>query len=100
LFSPKEKTYSWRFINFDCPFVDFISFWIECSIIVILSSCVACLCSCLAVSAELVSSRRLFPEDLSLDDETLGFVILAAVVEGSSRALSGNEEEKEEISCS
>ena len=55
----------------DCPFVDFISFWIECSIIVILSSCVACL------SAELLSSRRLFPEeDLPLDDDTLRFVIL------------------------
>ena len=52
------------------------------SIIVILSSCVACLSSCLVVSAELVSSRRLFrEEDLPLDDDTLRFVVLAAVVE-------------------
>ena len=67
----------------------------------LLSSCVACLSSCLAVSAELVSSRRLFREvDLPLDDtlcfvlsfrlyfplddDILGFVGLAAVVEASS----------------
>ena len=49
-----------------------------------LSYQVACLFSCLVKSAELVLSRRLFrEEDLPLDDDALGFVVLAVVV-GSS----------------
>jgi hypothetical protein len=79
-------------------FCRFISFWIECSII--LSSCVACLSSCLVVTAELVSSRRLFREDLSLEDDTLGFVVLA-VAEGSSiSSFSSSSFPGDALSCS